>query len=233
MQQFKDFAFSQRSRLSNQPHQNEVSLYNQKISDMLTSKFDSPSPYLQEPELGSSDPMEEGSVPGSPFSVPKTTKSLNGDIYIDRQKVDGKWYNPYTKKFGNKAFRNNNQGNITGAGGKLLYGAAKISRSPLNSDGDRGDAKQLVFNTPRDGWRAMYSLMRSPRYNGASISKAFEKYQSDKNAWKNMQTKLTKSGINVNSAFNSLPMSQQIEFMNQRAGHEGWTGSPLTLADLS
>ncbi len=136
-------------------------------------------------------------------------------------------YNEMTGLRGNKAFRNNNPGNITGMSGNLLYGAKGIARS---GTGDVGDRAQLVYETADDGWRAMNSLMSGSRYNNAPIASAFSKYQSDQNAWSNMKKHLTKSGIDVNnSTFNQLSPQQKIVFMNQRARHEGFTGAPVTM----
>ena len=135
-------------------------------------------------------------------------------------------YNEMTGLRGNKAFRNNNPGNITGMGGKLLYGAKAIAGS---KHGDAGDRAQLVFANANDGWRAMNSLMSGSRYNNAPIASAFSKYQSDQNAWGNMKNHLRGSGINVDRlTFNQLSPSQKIVFMNQRARHEGFTGAALT-----
>ena len=177
------------------------------------------------------DPANAAQEGPDTFTVPRTnTDVLDGNKYINDQTVDGRMYNPYTKKYGNKAFRNNNQGNITGMSGNLLYGASRIARS---KHGDAGDRGQLVFDTPKQGWQAMYSLMKSDRYNNAPIRQAFSKYQSDQKAWSNMLHNLEVAGIDTKSKFNSLPMKQKLTFMNQRAKHEGWTGAPLTLADLS
>ncbi len=132
-------------------------------------------------------------------------------------------FNKYTGLRGNKAYRNNNPGNITGMGGNLLYGAAGVASS---KHGDAGDRAQLVFNSPEEGWKAMHSLMSSKSYNNAPISKAFSKWQSDQKAWGNMKATLRKSGIDVDKqTFNSLSPSQKKTFMNQRARHEGFTGN--------
>lgn len=136
-------------------------------------------------------------------------------------------FNPATGLRGNKAFRNNSPGNITGMGGKLLYGAKGFARS---NTGDKGDQNLLFFNTPKEGWNAMNSLMSSKRYNNAPIKQAFDKYQTDKKAWGQMLDGMSKMGIDPNKqTFNSLSPDQKIAFMNQRARFEGFTGSPSTL----
>lgn len=134
-------------------------------------------------------------------------------------------YNEFTGLSGNKAYRNNNPGNITGMGGKLLYGASTVAKSKT---GDAGDRAQLVFDSPEKGWNAMHSLMSSKKYNDAPISKSFSKWQSDQKAWNGMKKSLRKSGIDVDKqTFNSLSPTQKKIFMNQRARHEGFTGNLL------
>jgi len=121
-----------------------------------------------------------------------------------------------------KASRNNNPGNITGMGGKLLYGASSIAKSKT---GDKGDRAQLVFNTPQEGWNAMRSLMSSERYNSAPIRQAFQQYQTDQNAYANILKEYQKKGIDVDrQTFNSLTPELQNEFMKTRARFEGYKG---------
>ncbi len=124
--------------------------------------------------------------------------------------------------FKSKASRNNNPGNITGMGGKLLYGASGIARS---NTGDKGDRAQLVFNSPQDGWNAMRKLMSSERYNSAPIRQSFRQYQTDQNAYANILKEYQRKGINVdNQTFNSLTPELQNEFMKTRARFEGYRG---------
>jgi len=162
------------------------------------------------------------------FRDAPTMGALGGDIYIRTSKVNGKRYNPYTKLSGTQATRNNNPGNISGMGGKLLYGAKRIARSGTR---DAGDQKQLVFDNSRDGWRAMYSLMRGDKYNNAPIRKAFAKYQSDQAAFGRILNEMSSRGINIDNVFNNLPLDQKVEFMRIRAAHEGYRGKRLT-ADM-
>ena len=157
----------------------------------------------------------------APRPIPAPNGKADGNTHINDIIIDGKRHNPYTKKSGNKAFRNNNPGNITGMSGKLLYGAARIAHSKY---GDKGDQAQLVYDTPDKGFRAMHSLMSSDRYNNAPIHQAFAKWQSDKAAWANMLVDLNKSGINTQQRFGQLSPAHQALFMNKRARHEGWTG---------
>lgn len=139
---------------------------------------------------------------------------------------DDGMFNSYTGLRGNKAFRNNNPGNISGMGGNLLYGAAAFAR---NKTGDAGDRSQLVFNSPKDGWRALYTLASSKRYNNAPIEQAFSKYQTNQDAWRNMLGGMRKYGIDPSkSTFNQLSPEQKVWFLNQRANHEGYTGHALT-----
>jgi len=113
---------------------------------------------------------------------------------VNEKRVSGKRVNPITGKSGNKAFRNNNPGNITGMGGKLLYGAVAIVRNP---HGDKGDQAQLVFKTPEDGFKAMHRLMIR-KYNYAPIKVAFSKWQTDKKMFANILKAYTRAGIDIN-----------------------------------
>ncbi len=131
-------------------------------------------------------------------------------------------YNDITGKRGNKAYRNNNPGNITGMGGNLLYGAIGFAKS---KHGDKGDQNQLVYDSPEAGTKAMYKLMSGSSYNNAPIGKAFDKWQSDKKAWSNMKNKYRQAGIDVDrQTFNDLTPNQKYTFMNIRAKHEGFQG---------
>jgi len=131
-------------------------------------------------------------------------------------------FNMITGKQGNKAFRNNNPGNITGMGGRLLYGAVGFAKS---KHGDAGDQNQLVFDSPEAGTKAMYGLMSGGSYNNAPISQAFSKWQTDKKAWANMKQKYRGMGIDVDrQRFNDLSPQQKYNFMNVRAKHEGFQG---------
>ena len=157
--------------------------------------------------------------------VPNAATQGKGFTIYDNGK-----YNSHTGLSGNKAYRNNNPGNISGMGGKLIYGASGFAR---NSHGDAGDRAQLVFNTPRQGWKAMNQLMSGDSYNNAPISQAFAKYQSNQTAWKNMQSAMVNHGIDPRrSTFNQLSPNQKIWFMNNRASHEGYTGAPVTYNTL-
>ncbi len=143
------------------------------------------------------------------------------DVYDEDHMLGKGFYNPYTKKYGNKAWRNNNPGNITGMGGKLLRGAKRIAH---NKFGDKGDQRQQVFETEREGWSAMYGLMKD-KYGEGPIRKSFSKWQSNQEAWKNMQGELVSRGVNIDRSFNSLSPEDKMILMNNRAQHEGWTGS--------
>jgi len=174
-------------------------------------------PILAREQGGGDVSLSQG---GGSFS-PNASSNGKGFTIYDNGK-----YNSYTKLSGNKAFRNNNPGNISGMSGNLLYGASGFAR---NSHGDAGDRAQLVFNTPQQGYKAMYQLMSGKNYNNAPISKAFSKYQSNQVAWKNMQNAMVKNGINPRtSTFNQLSPQQKVWFMNSRAAHEGYTGQRVT-----
>lgn len=123
---------------------------------------------------------------------------------------------------GNKATRNNNPFNISGLGGKLLYGAKGFSYS---KHGDKGDQKMLYYASAEDGVKAGVKLMSSNRYNNKPIAQAFKKYQTNQKAFGNMLTKYRKLGIDVdNKTFNQLTNSQKYDFMAVRAEHEGFSG---------
>jgi len=145
-------------------------------------------------------------------------------IHINDMKTDKGMYNPYTKRYGNKAWRNNNPGNVTGMNG-LKFGASKIAHSKY---GDKGDQQMLVFDDPQKGWKAMYTLMSSPSYNSAPASKAFSKWQSDQNAWNRIKNLYNQSGINLNKRFIDMTPNEKSVFMNIRAKQEGWTGQGIT-----
>ena len=166
-------------------------------------------------DMGSAQPMGD---------IATNTSVMDGDKYITHTRVNGQLYNPYTKQSGSKATRNYNPGNITGMGGKLLYGAHRISRS---SHGDKGDQSQLVFGSARDGWRAMRSLMGSSKYNNAPIRQAFAKWQTDQSAWQRQLSEMGAKGINSNNTFNQLSIDQQMAFMRMRAAHEGYRGQDV------
>jgi len=146
------------------------------------------------------------------------------DIYDEDHNLGKGFYNPYTKKYGNKAYRNNNPGNITGMSGKLLRGAARLAH---NKFGDKGDQIQQVYDTPAAGWKAMYGLMKD-KYSKGTIRNSFSKWQSDQKAWGKMKDDLVASGINIDKGFMDLNLEDRMVLMNQRAHHEGWTGAKLT-----
>ena len=162
---------------------------------------------------------------GEPIKV----NAKDGVAVYDEDHMLGKgYYNPYTKRYGNKADRNFNQGNITGMGGKLLYGAERIA---YNKFGDKGDQAQQVYPNAKAGWKAMYGLMMK-QYTGGSIKQQFKKWQNVKSergaaAWKQIQTSMVHRGINIDKNFKDLSMEQKMIVMNVRAHHEGWTGAPL------
>ncbi len=164
--------------------------------------------------------------------APTGNPSSKEDLFVyDEDHNLGKGlYNPYTKKYGTKATRNNNPGNITGMGGTLLYGASKIAKS---KSGDRGDQAQLVFDDEASGWSAMYQLMKSEKYNHMSIREDFSKYQTDNDAWARIKDELTQRGVNIDRRFIDLTPEEQVIFMQNRAQHEGWKGKPLQLSMLS
>lgn len=130
-------------------------------------------------------------------------------------------YNSLTKKRGSKATRNNNPGNITGAGGKLLYGAIAFASSSV---GDAGDRNQLVFKTEEDGFKAMHKLAMK-NYNSAPIKTAFSKWQSDKASFRNKLKSLVKNGIDINKKYGDLTPEQQKTFRGVWARYEGYKGT--------
>jgi len=162
----------------------------------------------------------------------------NGYIPYTKQQIDvSKYYNPKmnVKQYSpgmhlNKATRNNNPGNITGMGGKLLYGAIGFARS---NTGDAGDHVQLVFKTPQDGFKAMHKLMSSERYNKEPISKAFKQYQTDMNAYNNILKEYRRKGINVDRLrYNDLTPAQKAIFLSTRARFEGYQGPGLDIKQV-
>ncbi len=171
--------------------------------------------------------MNEAAMNGNPYDLNIASKPFDGKYIATEDHNLGKGlYNTLTGIYGSKATRNNNPGNITGAGGKLLYGASGIASSPV---GDTGDRTQLVFDSPKAGARAMRNLMSSKSYNNQGIAKDFAKWQSDKKAWNNMLIGLKDKGIDTNKTFNQLSPENQYIMLNQRASHEGYKGSPLTM----
>jgi len=151
---------------------------------------------------------------GSAFRGMPTTPGSGANI-----KTSG-MFNEFTGLRGNKAFRNNNPGNITGMGGKLLYGAKGFAGS---KHGDAGDRNQLVYGSAEDGTRAMHSLMSGSKYNNAPIAQAFSKWQTDQKAWNRMKNEYRHAGIDVDrSRYNDLSSGQKQKFMQIRANHEGY-----------
>ena len=122
-----------------------------------------------------------GTIPNAPimattpgkFDAIPTTPGKGLDIRTT------KMYNHYTKKRGAKATRNNNPGNITGMGGKLLYGAKGFARS---NTGDKGDQNQLVYESAESGFKAMHALAMK-NYSGGPIKQQFNKWQTDKKSF--------------------------------------------------
>jgi len=142
--------------------------------------------------------------------------------------TEGK-FNLATGKRGTKAWRNNNPGNITGMGGRTLFGAIGVAKSP---HGDSGDRAQQVFDSPEAGTKAMLQQMSAPSYNKAPIASAFDKWQTDKKAWNRMKNQYRTVGIDVdNQRFNDLTPKQKYTFMNIRAKHEGWNGNIPNVVD--
>ncbi len=193
-------------------------------SDSPMSAFAYDSSNTETPDTVGSNAVRSAFVGDQPVAITNPVITPDGSIHVNDQHVNGKMYNSYTGLSGNKAFRNNNPGNLSGMSG-LGYGASKIMHS---NHGDKGDQKQLAFKDAASGWRGMNTLMSQKNYNNAPIRSAFAKYQSDQKAWGNMLSSMEKKGINTGGTFNQLSPDQKIIFMNDRARHEGWTGAPLT-----
>jgi hypothetical protein len=119
-----------------------------------------------------------------------------------------------------KATGNNNPGNITGMGGKLLYGAIDFARS---STGDKGDQNQLVYSTPQAGFEAMHRLAVD-KYSNGPIKTAFAKWQTDKKAFQNKLNDLAKYGVDINKPYSKLDKDSQKLFRKIWSQHEGYRG---------
>ena len=132
-------------------------------------------------------------------------------------------YNPITGKRGNKPTRNNNPGNITGAGGKLLYSAIAIENSGTGKD-KIGDAKQLVFRTPQDGFLAMHRLLLSKTYSNEPLIYSLRKWQKDQNSYRQRIKAMINSGVNVNKRYSQMTPQEQFLVRKIIAKYEGWRG---------
>ena len=162
---------------------------------------------------------------GNRNTVPVSTPKGGNFIYDEDHNLGKGYYNPYTKKYGNKAWRNNNPGNITGMSHKLLRGAHRIA---INKHGDGGDQAQQVYGTPKEGWKAMYGLMKD-KYGQGSFEKEFSRWQNIKvksgaNAWKQIKNEMGHRGVSISKSFNNMTVEEKLITMNIRAQHEGWTG---------
>jgi len=122
---------------------------------------------------------------------------------------------------GSKATRNNNPSNITGMGGKLLYGAIGFAKS---NTGDAGDRNQLVYATPQAGFQAFHRLASSGRYNSAPINKAFSKWQTDQVSFRNKLSDLARHGVDTNKRYRDLSPQAQKVFRMVWSKHEGYKG---------
>ena len=132
-----------------------------------------------------------------------------------------KMYNTYTKKKGSKATRNNNPGNITGMGGKLLYGAVGFAKS---STGDKGDQNQLVYHSEAEGFKAMHDLAIK-NYSAGPIKQQFNKWQTDKRSFRHKLRDLEKFGINTSKSYKALSAADQKLFRKIWSQHEGYRGT--------
>lgn len=132
--------------------------------------------------------------------------------------------NGMTKRGGSKSWRNNNPGNITGMGGKLLFGAIGIA---VSNTGDRGDRAQLVFSSTKDGFNAMRALI-AKRYGTGPINVSFRKYQTDMVSFSNKLKDLWKHGIDHTKSFNSLTTNQKQLFLEIWAKWEGYKIGKIT-----
>ena len=130
-------------------------------------------------------------------------------------------FNPITGIKGTKATRNNNPGNITGMGNKLLYGAIGFAKSRT---GDNGDQNQLVYKTPQEGFRAMHELAVK-RYSQAPINMAFSKWQTDQKSFANKISDLNKYGIDTRKRYVDLTPDDQKLFRKIWSQHEGYRGT--------
>jgi len=160
---------------------------------------------------------------GNNIVVGKNTGSVPFDgtyIKTEDHNLGKGLYNAHTKKYGTKASRNNNPGNITGMSGNLLYGAVGMADSP---HGDKGDRTQLVFNSPQEGFNAMHNLALK-RYSGAPIGSAFSKWQTDQESFRGKLKDLNSAGINTGSKYSSLSPGQQKLFRQIWSRHEGYRG---------
>jgi hypothetical protein len=160
---------------------------------------------------------------GSPFSQSSFANSYvgnnNGAVLPSRDMT-------IRPTNGTRAERNFNPGNITGAGGKLLYGSVGFDRD--NRPTDVGDRTQLQFATPDDGLRAVYSLSSGSRYNNEPINKAFAKYQSDQNVFASKLKDASNSGVDINKTFNEQSPEGKASWLNLTTRWEGWHGKQVS-----
>jgi hypothetical protein len=193
---------------------------NGNISANMSYGVRNPAIHTQAPLYGTQQAFKPPSVNTANTSNPyQPTNNVPG-----YGTVKGKVYygtkNPFTNKVGNKATRNNNPGNITGMGGKLLYGAIGFNRS---NTGDRGDRMQLVFKTPQDGFKAMHQLALN-KYSNAPIRTAFDKWQTDKKSFKHKLSALKRAGIDINKKYSQLSPEEQFTFRRIWSRYEGYRG---------
>jgi len=122
---------------------------------------------------------------------------------------------------GTKAERNNNPANITGMGGKLIYGAVAFATS---NTGDAGDRKQLVFKTIKEGFKAMDDLYKK-KYSDKPIAIDFKKHQTDMVSFASKLKDLRKHGIDVDKTkYSDLKPKDQLLFRKIFAKWEGYRG---------
>ena len=160
-------------------------------------------------------PAPTRATPAPTRAIPRAAPSKGLSIHTKGR------YNTYTKKRGTKATRNNNPGNITGMGGKLLYGAKGFARS---STGDKGDQNQLVYGTAEEGFKAMHTLAMS-KYSRGPIRQQFKRWQTDMKSFNRKLKDLSKYGVNINKSYASLDPQDQKLFRKIWSQHEGYRGT--------
>ncbi len=126
--------------------------------------------------------------------------------------------NGVVKERGSKSWRHNNPGNITGMGGKLLFGAIGIAKS---NTGDKGDRAQLVFSSTQAGFDAMRALMIK-RYSDGPIVSEFREYQTDMVSFGKKIRDVAAHGISTSQVFSQLSKEEQDTFMKIWAKWEGY-----------
>jgi len=114
-----------------------------------------------DPSSGFGAPQQTHQVPG-PGAKPAPAKPARQELHTD--------YGDHVKVGGNRAWRNNNPGNL-----KFQKGGFAEKHGATGQDKD-GFA---IFPTEEAGMAAQNDLWRTPRYQGLTIDQAVERWASD------------------------------------------------------